>query len=238
MVRISSRLAPIAACVIALLMLLSGCGKQKYRSLDQLPKTNTFISHDASIQGSYTVLDGKACKNHLGANVLKKGYQPIYITLTNTSDRALYFSEANINLPTVPADIVAQSAHTHTAARAIGFGVPGAVGVCTAVSFITAAALCPPMAPFVFPPAIAGIFVCSAPAIISTKNSISKNEEIDINFEDKALRDQYLPPHTTINGLIFVPKKMFNPTFEIALADSMNRPLILASNPAQTTAVA
>jgi len=226
------------AAPIALLILLSGCGPQKYRSLDLLPKTNTFISKDASIQGSYTILDSKASKAYLGADVLEKGYQPIYISLTNTSNHTLRFSESNINIPVVPANRVAQAAHKNTVGRAIGFGAPGAIGATGAVGY---SLLCTAFlgVGFIFIPlGIAAGAVCLAPSVMSTSDAIKTNANIDMLFNEKALKDQLLPLHSTMSGLIFVQKENFNPNFEISLTDSLNRPLILASNPAQTTAVA
>lgn len=238
MTPISSRLAPIAACSIALLILLSGCGKQKTRSLDQLPKTNRFISKDASIQGSYTVLDGKACKAYLGTDVREKGYQPIYVSITNNSEQTCYFSRKNIDLETVPAHVIAKQTETRTAARAWGYGylvystlaAPAALGMLIG-------ALTPGAGPIVIPLAIPGFVAATTALIVSTKNSVSHNRENKIFFDTHSLKSEYLAPQTTISGLIFVRNEDFRPTFEIALTNSGPKPVILASNPAAVTSV-
>jgi hypothetical protein len=205
MVRISSRLAPIAACSIALLILLSGCGNQKYRSLDQLPKTNTFMSTNHEITGTYTFLNAEACKACLGGDVLSKGYQPIYITLTNNTNQALYFDTKKINITTVkPAD-VAQSIHTNPRARAIGLGIPGAVAVCSGVTLLAWPFLGAPLicAPILAVPVLVFMGLSITPAIKSSKNAVKINKSIDDNCELKALHSQMIAPHACVNGLIF-----------------------------------
>ena len=209
MVRISSRWAPIAACNIALLILLSGCGNQKYRSLDQLPKTNTFMSANHEITGTYTFLNAEACKACLGGNVLNKGYQPIYITLTNNTHRALYFDTATINIATVTPAQVAQSIHTNPRARAIGLGIPGAMAVCSGTAllaspFLGAFLIC---APIVAVPVLVLMGLSITPAIKSSKNAIKINKNIDDNCELKALHSQMIAPHACVSGLIFIDKE-------------------------------
>lgn len=238
MTSISSRLAPMAACSIALLVLLSGCGKQNTRSLDQLPKTNRFICKDTSIKGSYAVLDSKACNAYLGTNIIKKGYQPIYVSITNNSQEAFYFSTKNIDLQTVPPHVIAKRTHTNTTARALGYGqlAWGTLGTSVAMAGYTV--MFPPAAIVVVPLAIAASAATITGLVVSTKNSLSHNQDRDIFFDTHSLKNEYLPPHATISGLIFVRNEDFRPMFEIALTNSGTKPVILASNPAQTWAVA
>lgn len=222
--------SPITVCSIALLLILSGCGRYyQPRPLFQLKTRHLFASSDNLVYGSYTILKPQECTMFLGSNVIKKGYQPIYITLTNTTNRQLCFTHTNISMPTVSAETVARTLHSNTAARAIGFGIPAALGVYFSAVMIRAGIECPPAAPFVILPATAGAAVCATPAVVSTMNSIEKNERINADFELKSLDDQILHPYSAIRGIIFVPKRAFNPNFEITLTDSIDKPVVLHS---------
>ncbi len=228
-----SSFSPLAssAC-LALLLILSGCGGSQFktRSLSDISKTNSFSSNDSSIEGSYAVLDGKACKAYLGNNVREKGYQPIYISLTNHSDRTLSFLPENLNLPIVPADKVAHAAHLSVASRAIGFGVPGvSMGTFFLTLGVTSAILSYPVIPVILPITLIAA-ACIAPVAITVHNAKKTNAYIDTVFEEKALDEQFLHAHKTISGLVFVRRRKFNPNFELTLTDGMQKPIILKAH--------
>lgn len=234
MIRISSRLALMATSTFALLILLSGCGKQKYRSLEQLPKTNTFTSKDASIQGSYTVLNGTTCRKYIGCNLLNKGYQPIHITLTNNSNLEWYFDLDDISLPTVSAYTVSNAAQKNLRNYKIGTAVAITSGGIAYTAAVTASS--GPTFWLVGPLVVLfGLFHTALANLIGVSISSSlvrrSNDTIDASITTRSLNSQLLPPHTTISGLIFVRNEDFRPMFEIALTNSGTKPVILASNP-------
>jgi hypothetical protein len=219
--------------------ILSGCGRHKYKTLSQIPSTNRFSSTDAALKGSYTVLDGQACKEYLGTNVGQKGYQALYITVSNDTNRALYFDTQNINIATVNPAEVTKAVHTNPKARAIGLGIPGAIVVGSGATLLASPFLGGFLifAPIIAIPTLVIMGLSITPAIKTTKDAIQINKNID----DNCLHNQMIAPHTSVSGLVFMQKKSFNPNFQIAFHDSagsITKPFILASNPAQATSVA
>lgn len=226
----SLRFSPLSALSIAALIILAGCAGSEYkiRSLAQLPQEHAFTSSNAGVSGSYTALNTNACNTYLGRNVLGKGYQPVFITITNNTLHSLRFDPSQISLPTVAADKVAQSVHLSTAGRAIGLGI-----ACAPVALwaFFATAMTVPMAAtaaILSVSALAGA-VCLSPAVASSVNASRTNKNIDENFAAKALISQTIAPHETISGLIFVPKKEWNKNFAITLTSSLAKQVVLQS---------
>jgi hypothetical protein len=237
----SLRFSPLVSILsIALLIILSGCGKSHLttRSLSQLPMEHALTSSDNAIRGSYSVLRARSCTNYLGRNVISKGYQPIYISITNTSHQAVQFSHKNISLPTKPAKKVARACHLNTA----GHFALGTAGCIVGIPLMLFGAGTTLMVP-ILGVALGGGFQAwawSVPILAvgtgltvgSIKNgvdTVKTNGEIDELFSELSLTDRTIYPHTTINGLIFVPKKKFNPNFQITFTDSTSRAIVLES---------
>jgi hypothetical protein len=192
---------------IIIIVTLSGCASYKARPLKPIDtvESSPFLDTKA-VSFSYRVFDKKDCRKYLDRDVLKQGYQPVHIRLTNSSEKPVYFSRKSISLPTVDAYEVAHKVHTNTAGRAVGYGVAGL---------------------FVWPFLI--------PAIVDGVGSAEANEQLDIDFENKALNDQIINPYETVNGLIFVPMESFAFDFRITLTDpSSSQPIVLSTTkPAQ-----
>ncbi len=174
---------------------LSGCARYKAQPLPRLTQTLSQNSRQG-VSFAHHIFTKEDCKRYLDRDVLKEGYQPIHITLTNNTNRPLMFSLGNISLPTVPADEVAQKVYTDTTARAVSYGVAGI---------------------FIWPFLI--------PAVVDGVGSAKANEQLEGDFFRKTLCDQMVQPSSTINGLIFVPVKQFDPCFSLTMKspESMNR---------------
>ncbi len=182
---------------VVLLLALSGCAGYKARPLVRLtPATG---SPDNTISFAYKAFTKADCKKYLDRDVIKHGYQPVHISITNTSKRILYFSRKNISLVTVDAEEVAEKVHTNTAGRAAGYGVAAVI-----------------------------IWPLAIPAIIDGVGSSNANKQLDEDFDRKILSNQTIQPFETLNGLIFVPVEAYRPDFEIRLTDSANsEPIVL-----------
>lgn len=242
MVSKHSRFSPTAITGIALLIILSGCGKSLLhtRPLSELSVEHVFASSHPGIEGSYTVLKSKSCVSYLGRNVISKGYQPIYITLTNDTHQPVQFSHKQISLPTIPANTVATACHLNTAARAVGAGAPGCVVGIPGMFFGALVTIATP-ALSVGAASIAGgivaglaIFIAGTVIVVTSlkqgPNAAKTNEEIDKLFAESSLVDVTINPNSTMSGFIFVPKKEFNPNFQVTLTDSTARAIVLRSS--------
>ena len=168
----------------------SGCARYKAKQFRRPQRTITVPSKEQSISMTHRVFTKSDCRKYLDRPVIKKGYQPVYISITNHSNANLFFSKENISLPCATTEEVAQAVHTSTKGRAIGYGLPGLV--CW---------------PFLIAAVVDGI------------GSAEANQQLDIDFAYKTINDQIINPHSAIHGLIFVPRECFDNNFTLTVVD-------------------
>lgn len=194
--KLNNQILMSAICII--LILLSGCAEYRAKPLNRLSKEiPSANTWSQSIALAYHVFNASDCMKYLDRNVISKGYQPIHITLTNNSSHSLNFSLHNFSLPCIPPEEVAQKVYTDTLARAVGYGV-------TSI--------------FLWP------FI--VPAIIDSIGSQKANEQLDVDFANKTLRNQTIRPFSIVNGLLFVPTEELNSEFSITLTDILTDELL------------
>lgn len=189
----------------AICFLSSGCAR--YRALP-LPKLgNPCSTHridTEDIRFAYKVYDANDCQQFLGRNVLKKGYQPIQLTINNSTGRYLKFSARSISFPCVPPFEIAKKVETSTVSRVLGWGIPGL---------------------FIWPFLI--------PAVVDGIGSEKANQMLNFDYATKFARSQIIEPFSTLNGLIFVPLESFNPVFTVTLVDQETNEKIAFSSARQ-----
>ena len=130
------------------------------------------------------------CKCYLGRNVIKKGIQPVLITISNNTNKHFILSKENLSLACERIDAVAKKVHTSTVGRAVGYGIAGI---------------------FIWP------FII--PAIVDGIRSSEANHELDSDYTYKALSDQIIAPDSTVSGLVFVPMIEYTENFSWTLID-------------------
>jgi hypothetical protein len=174
---------------IGSLLVLAGCAKYKSQPLPPL-------NHASSTQGvslAYRTLNVTESKMYLGRDLLKKGYQPVQITITNSTNNTYQVTPSSLSLPVVNAELVAEKAHTNTTGRAVGYG--------------TAAVLS------------CGLF--AIPAIVDGIGSAKANDKLDMDYSSKMLRlDGVIRPHSSLNGIVFVPRGAYNGDFTFTVTDA------------------
>ena len=224
-----------AVLAVGSLLLLSGCASYKAMSLPQLAKyaDSSENSKTKNITLEHKVFDKADCKTYLGRkNILRKGYQPVQLALTNNTDRSYAYSATSLSLPIVPSEIVAKKVKFSTAGRVLGYNV--AAGGFFATS-IPLALLCIDL---VVPGAgIAAICCLGASTVFFTAGvtdgvkSHKANQELAVDFRTKTLPlNGILKPYQTVNGIVVVPKKSFNPNFTFTLNDiDTNKAVVLNS---------
>ncbi len=184
------------------LLFISGCANYQAKPLARLVIPANPHNKEQKVTLSYRVFSKRDCQHYLDRDVIAKGYQPVHITICNNTNRVYNLCLDNFSIPCIDNQIVAEKVHTSTVKRAASYGV-GAL--------------------FFFPLII--------PAVVDGVGSSQANQQLDADFEHKALANQIINPFTTVNGLIFVPTKDFTHNFTIALADvSNNERVVLASN--------
>ena len=163
------------------LMALTSCASYKATSLGNLSsEIMTSPSTSEKVLFGARAFTKEDCRRYLDRNVISKGYQPIQVYIQNNSDASYNFSLDRIGLPCVRSDEVADTVHTSTVGRAVGYGV-GAL--------------------FLWPLAI--------PAIVDGIKSSEANTSLDNDFSDKTAKNQIIHPYSTLNKIIFVPVSGF-----------------------------
>ena len=167
---------------------LCACANYRADSLNNLQTAAVYSSAPKTdgVHVAAKAFDAADCKRYLDRNVLAKGYQPIQLCIKNDTDESYVFALDRISLSHTRPEVVAQSVHTSTVGRAVGYG---------------AAAL------LIWPFAI--------PAVLDSVWSAEANDALDIDFSSKSARDQVIYPHTSMNKLIFVPVSSYQPQFRM-----------------------
>ena len=164
----------------------------RYKS-DSLKKIYQEIDTSAqeSLYFDYKVLNAKDCKKYFNSkSLIKKGYQPIYITFTNNSKNSIAIAPENFSFRCAHAQDVANNLHRDGVARGVGFGL-GAI---------------------FFAPLI-------IPALVQGLGAVDYNEQMDLDFANKAFKKQVVPAYTTVDGVIFASRDQFSRNFTITLKD-------------------
>ncbi|MBS1986603.1 hypothetical protein JST99_01580 [Candidatus Dependentiae bacterium] len=174
------------------LLLLSAIGFALYRAQTLKPSILQLASNNSgeTITFVYKVFDKRDCTRYLNRDVISKGYQPIHITFTNNTNHCMKFSLDSFDFTCVPIEEVAESVHTSTVGRAVGYGV-GSL--------------------FLWPLAI--------PAVVSSVRSSKANKRVDRDFDSNKLDSQIIAPMTTVKGLVFASLELFNPDFSFVVTD-------------------
>lgn len=166
----------------------------------------------------YKVFNKKDCKKYLkSGSILRKGYQPIQITVKNSTSHDIIISPQDFTPIHVPALQVAEKLHRNNLARGLGFAAPAVVvgaPVAAACVYGGAAMAASSSAPglILFVLCLPG-FVIMTPfiitAIVQGVGAQDFNDTIDDILSNKELRKQTLAPEQTTSGIIFIPKKDF-----------------------------
>lgn len=219
-----------AVVAVGSLVLLAGCAKYKAQPLQRLSTQQT----SDKVALSYKVFDKKDCKDFLGRkNILRKGYQPVQLMITNNSDHTYTYSATSLSLPTVPAELVAKKVHFSTVGRVIGYAAV-ATAIFAPVIVLTIAGHGNPfdMSEVLYIPASAAATPFIAMAIGDGVKSSKANKHLKADFAKKAFPAvATLNPHETLNAIIFVPKKEFTTNFTITLKDQKTeQPLVVTAH--------
>jgi len=159
-------------------------------------------------------LNKKDCKKYLkSSKILRKGYQPVQITVMNNTERNIEISPKNFTDFHVPALEVSQTLHRNGFARGVGLAVPAVViGIPVAFGSVYAGAMAAGMSSA--PGAVLAILLLPALALMSPFiitaavqgcGAESFNENIDEIYANKELKRQVLCSGQTVSGLLFIP---------------------------------
>jgi hypothetical protein len=181
--------------IIAMTLMTGSMGFARYKSqpLKNIDTHNTQVNtaKDNSVSFNYKIFTANDCKKHFNTtSIIKKGYQPIQIIFTNNSKYSIAISPDNFSFRCADFRDVANILHRDGMARLIGFGLGS-------LWFM----------PLIFPAFIQGF------------GADDYNEAMDMDFSQKALKVQVVPPYTTIEGVIFASRNEFRRNFTLTVED-------------------
>ena len=101
------------------------CKLQSFSSLSSLYHDEFQVPADSSnkVVAVSKAFSREDCERYLDRDVISEGYQPVQISILNNTDRKYYFSTGKISVPVAQPQEVAQTVHTSTVGRAVGYGV-------------------------------------------------------------------------------------------------------------------
>lgn len=219
------------AFVILLAGMLSGCIKQRVRSLPKISIEEITQGSNEPLVCAAHVFNTRDCKNYLGKNVLDNGYQPIRLVIANRSQTAYRFSLDSSGLDYVPVAQVVEDCNLHISTTALGYGVVGALGAAAASAVLTGiicvgsfgsmgVGFIPFFAAQLFP--LIALPVVAISTLIGIAQAKSSNHQSREEFTFKALADELIiHPAEAADGIIFIPEgKLKNFNFKLRLINT------------------
>jgi hypothetical protein len=177
---------------LSLELILGSCARYQASTLSFLPiETSISSNENPNVLISWKALNREESYRYLGRDLSKKGYIPIQITLRNQTSDPMYLGAQNFSLPLSSPEEVAPQVHTSTGGRIAAWGVGGV---------------------FFMPLWI--------PAIVDGFGSAHANEALDRDYATKSLKkEELILPHSTFNGIVFLPKEYANEKIEFFLVN-------------------
>ena len=142
--------------------------------------TKSKQSPKESISITYKKLTKKECKKYLGNNKFNKnGFQPVQVSITNTTNHAFDFTTQHLNIPTISTEAVLKTMSAYLKDHALKLTIIGA---------------------FLFWPAlIAGV--------VKLVRIDSSTQFIEYNLDKTTLKNQSIAANSMISGIIFINPK-------------------------------
>lgn len=224
-----------AVLAVGSLLLLSGCAKYKAIPLTQ-PKV---LTDKKGLTLEHKVFTKQDCATYLGRkNVLKKGYQPIQLTITNNTDRSYTYSSSSLSLPIVPAEFVAKKVKFSSTGRIIGYSALALTSIAgiifvglPAAFFMNPLGLSGEGVAFVSFASFFGALGFPIAASVDGTKSHEANKELAVDFAEKAVsREGIIRPGQTLNGIVFVAKNNFKKDFTFTVNDLQNNKAVVLSS--------
>ena len=173
------------------LIFLAGCANYSASSLATLPLEMANQSDEnTNVLVSWKVFDEKDSKTYLGRDLLSEGYIPVQMTIRNNSTDPMYLNSSNFSIPLPSLGEVSDKVHTSTAARVVGWGAPGLL-----------------------------IWPLLIPAVYDGIKSKEANASLDADYLAKTVKEHLIQPHTSFNGVVFVPKEQVGQPLDMFLVN-------------------
>ena len=174
-------------------LFLTGCASYNALPLNSMSSQVVNVSEPsnrANLVVAAKKLSRAECLKYFDRDVIKEGYQPIQLYIQNDTNDSYIFSLSRISLSTARPEEVADRVHTSTVARATLYGAGALI-----------------------------LWPLAIPAVIDGVKSAQANEALDADYMAKAMKEQAIEPHSTFNGVVFIPKEYENQRIELHLVN-------------------
>lgn len=178
---------------------LTGCASYSASMLTTLPVEEARPLHqNSNVLVSCKIFSQQDSRTYLGRDLIAEGYIPVQMTIRNNGSDPMYLNPANFNFVVPPVSEVANKVHTSTTARVMGWGIPGLI-----------------------------IFPLLIPAVYDGIKSNEANAALDADYLDKAIKEQTIQPHSSFNGIVFIPREQAGKSVEVYLVNQRTSEKVL-----------
>jgi hypothetical protein len=191
----------IILSITSAILVCSSCASYRASSLSILPIQTSIknTKHSPKVFLAAKAFNQHDCEIYFDRDVLSEGYQPVQLYLQNDSDNQYLFSLDRISLALANTNEVAETVHTSTVGRAVGYAAGALV-----------------------------LWPLVIPAIVDSIGSHRANKSLDRDFWAKSARDCIIHAHSKMNVVIFVPIHSYQCNFTVTLIEQeTNTPIPL-----------
>ena len=159
------------------LILLTGCASYNASTLSMLsPETALQSNENPNVLVSWKAFDKNDCDTYLDRDVLAEGYVPVQLTIRNNSNDPMFFRLITSAHRSLLLMRWPISAIRQQAAVLLPLGVGGLI-----------------------------FFPLLVPAVVDGFKSANANDALDADYREKALKEHTIQPHSSFNGVVFIP---------------------------------
>jgi hypothetical protein len=180
---------------VGLLVILVSWENYKVGMIAPIAETTPVFSNEAKglaiIAKSYSHNESRS---YLHRDLIKRGYQPIQITIQNNTPKSYALSREGISLPTASPGKVARAVMKESIPRSIGLKI---------ASFL--------FWPFMIPSTIDGIVTMRSHYLLRKDLSAKAVKEKD--------KEEVVLPYSIFNRVVFVPKEELRETMTVTLIE-------------------
>lgn len=149
-----------------------------------------FSPHESRVQVSAKAMNPNDCKHHFGYDLVRRGVQPLHLTIENNTPHEYSLCPSSVDLPRIEPRQIAFKVTKSAIPRGIAYRI---------ASFF--------FWPFIIPSTIDGIRV------------MQHHQSLKKDLLAKSMRDEVVPPYSTFHRVLFVPKEKYQETFKVTLIE-------------------
>ncbi len=177
-----------ALCLVGLVMVLGQLNVLSLRPMPALFVSKELFASEGRVSISIKPLTVAESEQYLKSDILNLGYKPIQITIENQSPDPYLINGESISLPSIDSKTIAKATQASSLPTSIGLKVAGFI-----------------FWPFSIPSGMHGI------------KTLQNYQRIQKDLWVKSVKEEIVPPYTTMNRVFFVKTEDFKDCFYVTL---------------------